>query len=130
MLKELMSEKYLTLKSRKNTIYWKCDRFDHTTISTLGTMAAILNYQVNNEPTDRNDCASDGRTNRKGWLLRPAGIREKNHVDTSCAAYCFGRRPQTMRVWASAENRFNYALRRVLIDPMICNDAPEVERMR
>jgi hypothetical protein len=29
---------------------------------------------------------------------------KRSHVDTACAAYHLGRRPKTLRAWASAEN--------------------------
>lgn len=31
-------------------------------------------------------------------------LERRTHVDTACAAYHLGRKPQTLRVWASAEN--------------------------
>lgn len=34
----------------------------------------------------------------------PLAQEDRTHVDTACAAYHLGRRPQTMRVWASAES--------------------------
>jgi hypothetical protein len=33
----------------------------------------------------------------------PLGLEQRTHVDTASAAYHFGRKPQTMRVWASTE---------------------------
>jgi hypothetical protein len=33
----------------------------------------------------------------------PLDHEKRTHVDTACAAYHLGRRPQTMRVWASGE---------------------------
>lgn len=33
----------------------------------------------------------------------PLELEQRTHVDTACAAYHLGRRPQTMRVWASTE---------------------------
>lgn len=42
-------------------------------------------------------------------LPRPAcefaalALEQRSHVDTACAAYHLGRRPQTLRVWASYE---------------------------
>ena len=33
----------------------------------------------------------------------PLVCEERTHVDTACAAYHLGRRPQTMRAWASSE---------------------------
>jgi hypothetical protein len=34
----------------------------------------------------------------------PLEWERRTHVDTACAAYHLGRKPQTMRVWASLEN--------------------------
>ncbi|TYQ12102.1 UNVERIFIED_ORG: hypothetical protein JN05_03531 [Zoogloea ramigera] len=34
----------------------------------------------------------------------PLDLERRTHVDTACAAYHLGRKPQTLRVWASAEN--------------------------
>jgi hypothetical protein len=31
-------------------------------------------------------------------------LERRTHVDTACAAYHLGRKPQTLRVWASSEN--------------------------
>jgi hypothetical protein len=31
------------------------------------------------------------------------GQEKRTHVGTACAAYHLGRKPQTMRVWASSE---------------------------
>jgi hypothetical protein len=31
------------------------------------------------------------------------GFERRTHVDTACAAYHLGRKPQTLRVWASSE---------------------------
>lgn len=33
----------------------------------------------------------------------PLEFEQRTHVDTACAAYHLGRKPQTMRVWASTE---------------------------
>jgi len=33
----------------------------------------------------------------------PLDREQRTHVDTACAAYHLGRKPQTMRVWASTE---------------------------
>ena len=33
----------------------------------------------------------------------PLAQEGRSHVDTACAAYHLGRRPQTMRVWACGE---------------------------
>lgn len=33
----------------------------------------------------------------------PLSHEDRTHVDTACAAYHLGRRPQTLRAWASAE---------------------------
>jgi hypothetical protein len=33
----------------------------------------------------------------------PLEFERRTHVDTACAAYHLGRKPQTMRVWASTE---------------------------
>lgn len=30
-------------------------------------------------------------------------LERRTHVDTACAAYHLGRKPQTLRVWASSE---------------------------
>jgi hypothetical protein len=46
-------------------------------------------------------------------VIRPAGpvpsfiplcMEDRTHVDTACAAYHLGRRPQTMRAWACLGN--------------------------
>ena len=34
----------------------------------------------------------------------PLALEVRTHVDTACAAFHLGRQPQTLRVWASAEN--------------------------
>ncbi len=34
----------------------------------------------------------------------PLAYENRTHVDTASAAYHLGRQPQTIRVWASAEN--------------------------
>lgn len=31
-------------------------------------------------------------------------FERRTHVDTACAAYHLGRKPQTLRAWASSEN--------------------------
>lgn len=41
---------------------------------------------------------------RQATKFVPLAYEERTHVDTECAAYHLGRRPQTMRVWASFEN--------------------------
>lgn len=41
----------------------------------------------------------------QSWLgFMPLDLERRTHVDTACAAYHLGRKPQTLRVWASAEN--------------------------
>ncbi len=30
-------------------------------------------------------------------------LERRTHIDTACAAYHLGRKPQTLRVWASSE---------------------------
>ena len=41
----------------------------------------------------------------QSWLgFMPLELERRTHVDTACAAYHLGRKPQTLRVWASAEN--------------------------
>lgn len=74
----IAGQNYFALNSPKNTIYWKSDRFGHTAISTFGTMAAILNYQVNNGLTDRNDQATDGCRYRDGQTFCLARVRKQN----------------------------------------------------
>lgn len=46
---------------------------------------------------------SRGRRAGRAEKFVPLAQEGRTHVDTACAAYHFGRRPQTMRVWASAE---------------------------
>lgn len=38
-----------------------------------------------------------------GLKFVPLDFEQRTHVDTACAAYHLGRRPQTLRVWASTE---------------------------
>lgn len=42
------------------------------------------------------------RPNFKGDF-ETLGLERRTHVDTACAAFHLGRRPQTLRVWASYE---------------------------
>lgn len=38
-----------------------------------------------------------------GGHFVPLALENRTHVDTACAAYHLGRKPQTMRVWACLE---------------------------
>lgn len=66
---------YLALKSQKNTIYWKSDRFGRTEMSLSGNIAAIFYFlEASNESADRGDGRHDGPTNTTR-NLRTAGPR-------------------------------------------------------
>lgn len=45
----------------------------------------------------------DGRIGMGGRFV-PLAFENRTHVDTACAAYHLGRKPQTMRVWACLED--------------------------
>jgi hypothetical protein len=36
--------------------------------------------------------------------FRPIDQETRSHVETACASYHLGRKPQTLRVWACLEN--------------------------
>jgi hypothetical protein len=53
-------------------------------------------------------------------------LEGRTHVDTACAAYHLGRRPQTLRVWASAETG---PLRPIRINGRLAWPVAEIRRV-
>lgn len=50
----------------------------------------------------------NGEVGLQIWSALPTcfealAVEKRSHVDTACAAYHLGRRPQTLRVWATLE---------------------------
>jgi hypothetical protein len=53
-------------------------------------------------------------------------LERRTHVDTACAAYHLGRKPQTLRVWASSENG---PLRPVRVNGRLAWPVAEIRRV-
>lgn len=53
-------------------------------------------------------------------------FERRTHVDTACAAYHLGRKPQTLRVWASSENG---PLRPVRVNGRLAWPVAEIRRV-
>lgn len=45
----------------------------------------------------------DSDQQRQQYIHPPLSLERRTHVETACAAFHLGRKPQTMRVWASTE---------------------------
>jgi hypothetical protein len=56
----------------------------------------------------------------------PLGLEQRTHVDTASAAHHLGRRPQTMRVWASTEKG---PIRPVSINGRLSWSVAEIRRL-
>jgi hypothetical protein len=56
----------------------------------------------------------------------PLALEVRTHVDTACAAFHLGRRPQTLRVWACAENG---PLRPIRINGRLAWPVAEIRRV-
>lgn len=56
----------------------------------------------------------------------PLTLEVRSHVDTACAAYHLGRRPQTLRVWASAETG---PLRPIRVNGRLAWSVAEIRRV-
>lgn len=56
-----------------------------------------------NQQIETTDITMDPRIPRTTNFI-PLGQELRTHVDTACAAYHLGRRPQTLRAWACLEN--------------------------
>lgn len=53
-------------------------------------------------------------------------VERRTHVDTACAAYHLGRKPQTLRVWASSETG---PLRPVRVNGRLAWPVAEIRRV-
>lgn len=53
-------------------------------------------------------------------------FERRTHVDTACAAFHLGRKPQTLRVWASYENG---PLRPIRINGRLAWSVAEIRRV-
>jgi hypothetical protein len=61
-----------------------------------------------------------------GFKFVPLDLEQRTHVDTASAAFHLGRRPQTMRVWASTEQG---PIRPVRINGRLSWSVDEIRRL-
>jgi hypothetical protein len=66
----------------------------------------------------------DGRS--YGETFTSLELERRTHVDTACAAYHLGRKPQTLRAWASSENG---PLRPVRVNGRLAWPVAEIRRV-
>jgi len=53
-------------------------------------------------------------------------LERRTHIDTACAAYHLGRKPQTLRVWASSETG---PLRPIRVNGRLAWPVEEIRRL-
>jgi len=71
---------------------------DHAAREVITSATRLLRDGINQLQPDFNAAPSFLRH------FAPLALEVRTHVDPACAAFHLGRRPQTLRVWACAEN--------------------------
>lgn len=93
---------------------------DHAAREVITSATRLLRDGINQLQPDFNAAPSFLRH------FAPLALEVRTHVDPACAAFHLGRRPQTLRVWACAENG---PLRPIRINGRLAWSVAEIRRV-